>query len=243
MTGKSQAESGEIERRQATALANAASKTSGLEHYIWSTLVSATKRSNGKYPVPHMDYKAEVDEYIKQELPQLAKKTTYLQVGWYPSNIAFLPVSKPIEWPGSYGAYIWIHPTTPDSGIYIAGDMNVTTGIWVKAILEQPDKTYEKYVSQATDYLTWAEILEVWSKVTGKRASILQVSYDDFVRVWGPLGAEYAEQLKFGEILTLEDWKHLGPGPHVSNEELGIDLKGIGLEDALEAFHAAGLLA
>jgi hypothetical protein len=101
-TGKSQKDSGEAEARQAFNLARAAAATSSLEHYIWSTLPSASKLSNGKMPVPHMDYKAEVDERIRKELPDLASKTTYLFFGYYPSNLAFFPMIKPFELVGLY---------------------------------------------------------------------------------------------------------------------------------------------
>ena len=100
-TGKTQEEAGEIERTQAVTLARAASKISSLEHYIWSTLPSATKHSGGKLPVPHIDYKAEANEIIQRELPDLAKKTTFLIVGFYPSNLAFLPFIAPFEWVSS----------------------------------------------------------------------------------------------------------------------------------------------
>jgi hypothetical protein len=94
-TGKTQKESGEAEAVQAKNLAVAASKTSTLEHYIWSTLPNAKKLSNGKTPVAHLDYKAEVDEWVKTDLPDLAKKTTYLFFGYYPTNMAFFPTVKP----------------------------------------------------------------------------------------------------------------------------------------------------
>ena len=96
-TGKSQAESGRIEFEQGVNIARAAAKTSTLEHYIWSTMPNAKKLTNGKFPTPHFDFKAEVDQSIKEELPELAKKTTYLLVGFYPSNLAFLPMGKPSE--------------------------------------------------------------------------------------------------------------------------------------------------
>lgn len=97
-TGKSSAESGELEKSQALALARAASKSSALEHYVWSTLPSASKTSKGKVSVPHLDYKAEVDEIIRSEMPELAKKTTFLFFGFYASNLAFFPFVKPFEW-------------------------------------------------------------------------------------------------------------------------------------------------
>jgi hypothetical protein len=57
-----------------------------LERFIWSEL-SATKRiSNGKYTwVYHFDSKAEITNYIKSK-PNVAAKTSYLQVPLYLSN-------------------------------------------------------------------------------------------------------------------------------------------------------------
>lgn len=97
-TGKSSTESGELEKAQALALARAASKSATLEHYIWSTLPSATKTSGGKFKVPHLDYKAQVDDVIREEMPELAEKTTFLFFGYYASNMAFFPFCKPVEW-------------------------------------------------------------------------------------------------------------------------------------------------
>jgi hypothetical protein len=95
-TGNDANASGVLEQKQAMNIAVAASKTPTLEHYIWSTLPSATKMSNGKFKVPHLDYKEEIDGRIIAELPALAKKTTFLWLGWYPSNLAFYPMLKPM---------------------------------------------------------------------------------------------------------------------------------------------------
>lgn len=96
-TGKTDTEAGEIEKAQALTLARAAAKSSSLEHYVWSTLPDAKKTSNGKCPVPHLDYKAEVDNIIRQEMPELARKTTFLFFGYYGTNMAFFPFCKPME--------------------------------------------------------------------------------------------------------------------------------------------------
>jgi len=69
-----------------------------VSHYIWSTIPSSKHLSSGKVEVPHLDYKAKVDESIKQELPALAKKTKSLFFGYYRSKIAFFPLLKPIEY-------------------------------------------------------------------------------------------------------------------------------------------------
>lgn len=77
-------------------IARAAAQIPTLEHYIWSTLPNAKKLSNGKAVCAHLDYKANVDERIRNNYPKLAAKTTYLFFGFYPSNMAFLPMMKPV---------------------------------------------------------------------------------------------------------------------------------------------------
>lgn len=94
--GKTQDEAGEIEEEQGMKLARAASSTSTLEHYLWSTTPSAKVDLSGEHVAPHMDYKANVDRRIKAELPELAAKTTYLYFGYYPQNLAFFPLLKPV---------------------------------------------------------------------------------------------------------------------------------------------------
>lgn len=77
-------------------LARLASQVKTLEHYIWSTLPNGERLTEGRIPVPHFDYKARVDDYIKETLPELAAKTTFLMFGFYPTNFAFFPMLKPV---------------------------------------------------------------------------------------------------------------------------------------------------
>jgi hypothetical protein len=93
---------GELEQKQLINIANAAAKTSTLQHYIFSGLPHAAEISKGQLKVPHFDFKAEVEDYIKQKLPELAEKTTYLWCGWYASNMA--GSMKPLEVVGSYSS-------------------------------------------------------------------------------------------------------------------------------------------
>ena len=94
--GCTPAEAGDIEERQGITLARLAAEVKTLEHYIWSTLPAAEKITHGKFPVPHFDYKAKVDEHIRKNMPHLAAKTTFLMFGFYPSNFAFFPMLKPL---------------------------------------------------------------------------------------------------------------------------------------------------
>lgn len=86
---------GEIEYEQGVKMADAAAATPTLEHYIWSTLPSAEVATGEKIRVPHADYKARVDKYIKEKLPDLAKKTTFFWMGFYATNLAYFPPFTP----------------------------------------------------------------------------------------------------------------------------------------------------
>ncbi|KAF1961297.1 NAD(P)-binding protein [Byssothecium circinans] len=232
-TGRSRNEAGELEAKQGLNLARAASKTTTLEHYIWSTLPHAKKISNGKHPVPHFDYKAEVDEKIRSDLPELAKKTTFLIVGFYPSNMVFFPMLKPVKVPGSYGKYLYLLPTFPDASIPVAGDLTQTTGVWVRQILANPSVSKGKYATVAPETLTYGEMLKIWSEVSGRQGVFVQISVEDFARIWGVWGEEIGSQFVFGEQVT--DWT-VGM-PLAGMQELGIKKEEVhGFKAVLEGF-------
>ncbi|SCO84281.1 related to nitrogen metabolic regulation protein nmr [Fusarium oxysporum] len=217
-SGKSQDEAGEIEHQQGMNLARAAAKISSLEHYIWSSLPSAETITKGKLKVPHMDYKANVDVRIKAELPELAAKTTYLLFGYYPANMAFLPMLKPVELPSS-GQFVQIVPTKPEAKVLNAGDVGVNPGIWVRQILAHGDISRGKNVNLALEKLTFQEMIDIWSEVTGKKGAIMTCSLEDYRKVWGVGGYEFGLQLKFGEMC--DPWEETED--FVTAEALGID--------------------
>lgn len=61
-----------------------------------------------------MDYKANVDVRMKKDLPALAAKTTFLLFGYYPSNMAFLPMMKPVELV-SFNNFVWVFEVPTNS--------------------------------------------------------------------------------------------------------------------------------
>ena len=77
-----------IEATQGMHVARAAAEVPTLHHFVWSTLPSAAKWSDGKYSVPHFEGKHAVDEYIKT-VPALLEKTTFLYVTWYAQNLTY----------------------------------------------------------------------------------------------------------------------------------------------------------
>ena len=221
---------GEKEAAQAYNVALAASKISTLEHYFFSTLPSGTKLSNGQRSVPHMDYKAAVDDRIRHELPDLAKKTTFVWMAWYSANMAFFPVIRPFEVPLSGGKWIWMQPCKADALLPVAGDVGVNLGVFIVAALAHPDKSRGKYIYVRTDRLSFTDILKIWSEVAGKEATYTPTSVEAFEALWGPAGREMAMQYSSGELW--DDWPSLKPNEVCTPEELGIkkdqlvDLKG-----------------
>ena len=92
----------DLEVQQGKNIAHAAAKVETLERYVCSSLSDARKWSKGKYTwVYHFDGKAQVVEYIKDELPHLEKKTSVLQIGLYATHwqASRLLAPQKVEWP------------------------------------------------------------------------------------------------------------------------------------------------
>lgn len=152
--------------------------------------------------------------------PELWAKTTELWAGAYTSNLAFYPISKfvpivskrillyvradKINLKLDSGSYVLMAPASPSSVFPLAGDMQINCGIVVKAIIEAGSKALGKVVVLVTDYVPFKEIASEFENVTGKSAIHLDVSDEDFSRVWGPFGTELACHLRWGEHYS--DW-------------------------------------
>jgi hypothetical protein len=86
----------EHELAQAKAIADAAAQVPGLERFVWSSLTAAREISHGKYTwVYHFDSKADAAEYMRGKHPELWKKTSRVQVGFYATNHSTLPFMRP----------------------------------------------------------------------------------------------------------------------------------------------------
>jgi len=234
--GKSKAEAGEIEAEQAKNLARAAAKTTSLEHYIWSTLPNANKISKGKCPVAHFDYKAEIDEWIRSELPDLAKKTTFLFFGYYTTNVIGFEFIKPVPKGAGSDVYVQKLPTPGSAVIPVTGDMERNPGIWVRAILEKGSLTRGKYAQVSTETLSFEEMLRVWGEITGKKVEYHHITREEFSDMYKSKGMaiacdEMTDQLEFGEHFAANWEKGV---EMVSAKELGIENEVIGSRKTLE---------
>ena len=87
----------DLEVSQGKNIADAAATVPGLERFVTSVLSKTKHWSNGKYTwVYHFDSKAAVVDYIKEKLPALAEKTSFLQLGMFMTNWGG-PVSSPTK--------------------------------------------------------------------------------------------------------------------------------------------------
>ena len=98
----------DLEVQQGKNMADAAAKVKTLERYVCSSLSDVRKWSKGKYTwVYHFDAKAKVVEYIKDELPELAKKMSVLQIGLYATHWQAAPFLAPQKVDQPYKVLHW----------------------------------------------------------------------------------------------------------------------------------------
>ncbi|KAF9019747.1 NAD(P)-binding protein [Hymenopellis radicata] len=221
-------------------IARAASSTPSIVHYIWSTVPSPPLRSiDGVSYVPHFESKTMVDSYIATELPDLAQKTTYLQLGFYAQNIAFFDTPQK---DASSGKYIWHQPTSPKTVFPVLGHPN-NVGLFVKAILDNPEKTLPmKYFQGYDETPTFEEYIQTWGRIVDKEVEVAELTVEEYVArsSMGPvLGLELALNMRsFGENSdeerVLKAWSRPGQGVAVSSADLGIEGL-VGVEGALRA--------
>jgi hypothetical protein len=220
-------------------LARAASVIPTLTNYIFSTTPSPKRMFNGRMRAPHMDYKANIDARIKTELPGLAAITTYLYFGYYPQNMAFFPLCKPFEIPGT-GQHIQAMPTNPHAKVLLSGDMTVNPGIWVRQSILSGVKAYGKYANVALEKWSFQEMVDVWSEITGKKCIFTEISTEAATKLYGDVGYELALQFKYGE--ACDPWEVTDE--HISPEELGIDKNEVvGFRGTIEGLKKMGFWA
>lgn len=176
-------------------------------------------------PLPQVDYKAQVDDRIKSELPSLAAKTTYLCFGYYPSNMFAIPFIKPTELvrpppplltlPISLTQSppqakltppppppqtpstppLQLLPTRATTTILVAGDMTHNPGLWTRQILATGRPTHTKYANVALERLSYGEMLSIWSTVTTQTQPAAAVLVECSVAAYTALWGPAAAEL------------------------------------------------
>lgn len=133
-------------------------------------------------------------------------------------------------------------PTSPDIKVLLAGDVSVNTGIWVRQVLAAGRRAQHGRVANvALERWTFQQMMDEWSRITGKPGVFVQCTGEAYERMWGPVGAELALQFRLGELC--DPWaKTALTGEFLTPRELGIDEKEVvGFTDTIGKLHAMGM--
>lgn len=147
-----------------------------LDYYIFSSLADVRKWSKGKYTwVYHFDSKAKVVQYINDDLPELRKKMSTVQIGFYASNWkmrgAWTPQKQPngsflIKQPQDGKSLVPFVVTNKDTGEFVRALIQASPGIDMLGVSEQ---------------LGWEDWTRIWGKTLGVQARYEQVSMEQYV--------------------------------------------------------------
>ncbi len=220
-----------VELQQGSNLADAAAATPTLEHYIWSTLPNALAISSGKHLIPHFEGKNRIDAYLRTTHPTLLAKTTFLWVTWYHANYAF-PVFTPY-WIPSANKHLQLANYAPETPIQTIGEVSANIGPFVKAAVEQRDKTVGgAVVLAASEAHTAGEMLQIWAKAKGTQAQFVRVSGDAVREAWPLVGEELGVMMEFWDEVRERSWTRTDGGKVLTREDLGVT----GLQGLEEAY-------
>ena len=193
---------------------------------IASTLSSARECSKGKYKqLWHFDSKADIfPKYVEEKYPELAKRTSYLQTGFFtsswqlagpmylgkvgqdshqcvaePSRLGLPRCSKCVSNATDFeqtssGSYVQRF-AAPADAVCPQLAVNNDTGNFAFALTQLPPKTK---LMAAGSWCTWPEWIATWAKVVGVSAKYEQVGIEEYVKMFGPdFGQELGEMWEY----------------------------------------------
>jgi len=158
-----------------------ASKAAGVDRLIFSSLPYVSKETKGKLTgVHHFDSKAQVEEYAREQgVP-----------GTYFMPAVYMPGFLNNFRKGEDGNYTFTNGWDPETTQVPFIDAADDTGIWIAAILLNLDSTLNKRVAAAGDVLTPNQMAKAVAEVSGKKASVNKVTWEQYKGFLPPAIAE-----------------------------------------------------
>lgn len=176
----------EEERVHGTNLVDAVAAAPEVKHFVFSTLYSAVRISNGKYAAPHLDIKAELEEYCRTRIPH----STYVQPAFYYENFqTFFPPQLAKD-----GAY---HFGFPQSDTKLAAVSVEDFGGVVTSIFLNPSDFVGRTVGIVGDELTGHEYAAKMSATTGKKVVYTHIPKEQFEQFPFPGADDLANMFAF----------------------------------------------
>lgn len=162
----------EIELNHGKNAAIAATQIPTLERVVYSALGPMKAASGGKYPDSHhWETKASIVDYIQAELPELAKKTSYIYIGAYITNPFLYPKFNEdkkqffYEIPGGKHLRLPIINTAE------------STGPFVRTLVEDEDP--QTKLMAYDDYRNVGEVAQLFSKALQKEVNVHNVGMQE----------------------------------------------------------------
>ncbi|KAK4895596.1 hypothetical protein LTR27_006379 [Elasticomyces elasticus] len=191
-----------------------------LDRLIVSTLSDSEKWSGGQIKWNlHFDGKAKYTQYLKDNFPDLAKKSSYVQMGSYLSNWRAFPFLAPAK--QADGSFVHVGSGVPNAKLTPYVDPPNDTGYFVKALVEHQDAGLT--MLGFCELISAAEYVAIWSKTLGVKART------------EPLNMEVLKSAGLPEFLLQElgetsayssTWGWDGGDPEVKHpKELGVEMK------------------
>ncbi|KAJ0413507.1 NAD(P)-binding protein [Aspergillus carlsbadensis] len=158
------------ETEQLKGVIDAVAKVPTLERFVLSSLSDATKWSAGKYThVYHFDSKARAEAYGRETYPQLWKKTSVFQAGFFLSNFVSNPIMQPQMTVDNVAQFVG--HLDPDLKLpFIAAEED--TGPIVRALVQE---AAGKNVIGYREWSTLRELAEAFAQATGVKAECVML--------------------------------------------------------------------
>ncbi|KIX96202.1 uncharacterized protein Z520_07980 [Fonsecaea multimorphosa CBS 102226] len=216
------------EEQQGRNVFDAAAQTQGLHRLIFSGLSNATKWSGGKYRhVYHFDSKARAAEYGQATYPDLWKKTSILQVGFYLSNILTQPFMRPQK--DVDGAYTFSF-TVPTDGKLPLIAAEEDTGPFTRALVSTAEAGKNLIAYRA--WMSMDEYIAILSQTLGVRTRTKVVAPDDPTSVYSTLPQDLLLEMTDNASYFAEFGYEGRNDPSVVHpKDLGVEVKLPSVED------------
>ncbi|KAJ5731467.1 uncharacterized protein N7483_005975 [Penicillium malachiteum] len=155
---------------------DAALEVPTLERFVYSALGPMHAASGGKYPYSyHWETKAHLVDYI--ESTKLRDVASFIYIGAYLTNQFLYP-----KLDNDTGEYALVLPASKRTRFPIINTAR-STGPFVRALIEE-EAAGTKLLAY-DEYLSFEEIINTWSKVTGRQAVFVQMGMQDMLEKFG----------------------------------------------------------
>ncbi|KAH9204935.1 hypothetical protein DL95DRAFT_318500 [Leptodontidium sp. 2 PMI_412] len=208
-----------------------------LDRFVLSTLSATKKWSKGKYSHNyHFDAKWTAVEYVKSSYPELAKKSSYLQVGLYMTNWSSSRLTRPTK--QSDGTYVLRMPLDGDAPVPMVEARHDTgeslelsacaLGHFTKALVQvAPGQNLLGFGSM----MSWNEWVVVWSRIHGVKCRFDRLNRKVVENsIPGGIGEELADMFEY-----ISDFGYDGGDPSVVHpKDLGVEVPVLSAEEYIK---------